>query len=402
MASLGPYAYQPPAGRPSGGGRHRAPDPEDEPDTSAAPPWGTSPYRPTPSPGYQGDDATGPLPPVQPPAPAPVQPTAPLPPVDPATRVQPPVRPGEPPQPAAQPAEPVQPAARPAEPAAQPAETAPQQGRAGRNLPAAIGVGLGLGAVVLVSLFFYRPAFMLVLLAAVLTATWELARALGRAADPAKRARPPLIPLLVGAVVAEGLTWFGGLEALTTGLLFTVVAVLIWRLADGAIGYRRDVIAATLVATYVAFLGGFGVLLARPDDGAWRVLMTLAMVVCSDTGGYVVGVLLGRHRMAPTVSPGKSWEGFAGSVLTCAVAGAIMITLIFDSPWWHGAVFGVAVSLVSVLGDLAESLLKRDLGIKDMGHLLPGHGGAMDRLDSILFALPVSFALLTVLAPPVG
>jgi phosphatidate cytidylyltransferase len=385
MASLGPYAYQPPAGRP-GGGRHRAPDPEDEPDTGPPPRW-DGPAYPAPA-GYRDDDATGPMPPVPDPAPYPPGPPSPVPewPVEPAA-------------PAVPPAEQLWSTPEPAEPTG---PAAAKQGRAGRNLPAAIGVGLALGTVVLASLFIYRPAFMLVLLAAVVIATWELARALGRAADPAKRARPPLIPLLVGAVVTEGLAWFGGLEALTTGLLFTVVAVLIWRLADGAIGYRRDVIAATLVATYVAFLAGFGVLLARPDDGAWRIVMTLAMVVCSDTGGYAVGVFLGRHRMAPTVSPGKSWEGFAGSVFTCAVAGAIMLTLIFDRPWWHGAVFGVAVSLVSVLGDLAESLLKRDLGIKDMGHLLPGHGGAMDRLDSILFALPVSFALLTVLASPVG
>jgi phosphatidate cytidylyltransferase len=236
----------------------------------------------------------------------------------------------------------------------------------------------------------------------VVLGTWEMVRALGRATDPAKRARPPLVPLLVGALAMEALAWFGGLEALTVGLVFTVAAVLIWRLADGPAGYRRDVTAATLIAAYVPFLAGFAVLLARPDDGAWRVVLVLAMVVCSDTGGYAVGVFLGRHRMTPVVSPGKSWEGFAGSLLTCAAAGALAMLFLFHQPWWYGAVFGVAVSLVSVLGDLAESLLKRDLGIKDMGHLLPGHGGVMDRLDSILFAVPVSFALLSVLAPPAG
>ncbi|MGA8114865.1 MAG: phosphatidate cytidylyltransferase, partial [Actinocatenispora sp.] len=284
-----------------------------------------------------------------------------------------------------------------------PAPTVPVSGgRAGRNLPAAIGVGVGLGAVVLASLFIWRPAFLIVLIAGVVLGTWEMVRALGRATEPAKRARPPLVPLVVGALAMEVLAWFGGLEALTVGLVFTVAAVLIWRLADGPAGYRRDVAAATLVACYVPFLAGFGVLLARPEDGAWRVVLALAMVVCSDTGGYAVGVFLGKHRMAPVISPGKSWEGFAGSVAVSALAGALILLLGFDRPWWYGVVFGVAVSLASVLGDLAESLLKRDLGLKDMGHLLPGHGGVMDRLDSILLAVPVAFALLSVLLPSGG
>jgi phosphatidate cytidylyltransferase len=175
--------------------------------------------------------------------------------------------------------------------------------------------------------------------------------------------------------------------------------VFIWRLADGPPGYRRAVAAGALIAAYVPVLAGLAVVLGRPEDGSARVVAALAMVVCSDTGGYAVGVLLGRHKMAPRISPGKSWEGFAGSVVTCAIAGAILVHFVFHQPLWAGAVFGVAVSLVSVLGDLTESMIKRDLGIKDMGHLLPGHGGVMDRLDSILFAVPVSFALLSVLAP---
>jgi phosphatidate cytidylyltransferase len=268
--------------------------------------------------------------------------------------------------------------------------------RAGRNLPAAIGVGLGLGAVILASLFVWRPAFLLVVAAAVVIGSWEMTRAV------AGVARPPLVPLLVGAVAMVGLAWFGGPEALVIGLLFTVAAVLIWRLADGPAGYRRDVTAATLIAVYVPFLAGFAVLLARPDDGAGRILATLGVVVCSDTGGYVAGVLLGRHPMSPTVSPKKSWEGFAGSVLACAVAGFLILFLAFHRVWWAGVLFGVALSLVSVLGDLGESLLKRDLGIKDISNLLPGHGGLMDRLDSILFAVPVAYALLTVLSPPTG
>jgi phosphatidate cytidylyltransferase len=275
-------------------------------------------------------------------------------------------------------------------------DPAPKKNRAGRNLPAAIGVGLALGAVIIASLFVYRPAFLLVVAVAVVIGSWEMTRAVSGVA------RPPLVPLAVGAVAMVGLAWFGGPEALVIGLLFTVAAVLVWRLADGPADYRRDVTAATLIAAYVPFLAGFAVLLARPDDGAGRILATLGVVVCSDTGGYVAGVLFGRHPMSPTVSPKKSWEGFAGSVLTCAVAGFLILFFAFHRVWWAGVIFGIALSLVSVLGDLGESLLKRDLGIKDISNLLPGHGGLMDRLDSILLAVPVAYALLTVLSPPTG
>ncbi len=274
------------------------------------------------------------------------------------------------------------------------ADAAPRAPRAGRNLPAAIGVGLGLGAVVLASLFVWRPAFMLVVALALGVGTWEMARALG-----AVGARPAVTPLLGGGAVMLGLAWYGGVEAVTVGLVLTVLATMVWRLADGPPGYERDVTASTMIAVYVLFLGSFAALLLRPDDGALRVVVTLAAVVLSDTGGYAAGVLFGRHPMAPTVSPKKSWEGFAGSVLASAVGGALMLHYAFHVAWWSGALFGVALAVTATLGDLAESLLKRDLGIKDMGTLLPGHGGVMDRLDSLLVAAPVAYMLFTVLAP---
>src|SRR2546421_2445956 len=199
-----------------------------------------------------------------------------------------------------------------------------------------------------------------------------------------------------------GLAWYGGAEALTLGLVATAVAAMVWRLADGPDGYQRDVVAAMLIAVYVPFLGGFAVLLDRPDNGAVRVIVTLAGVVLSDTGGYVAGVFFGRHPMAPSVSPKKSWEGTVGSIVAAGVGGAILLHSVLHVLWWHGAIFGVAVSVASVLGDLAESLIKRDLGIKDMSHLLPGHGGVMDRLDSVLFALPVAYAVLAFVAPTGG
>jgi phosphatidate cytidylyltransferase len=272
----------------------------------------------------------------------------------------------------------------------------PAPGRAGRNLPAAIGVGVGLGAAVIASLFLWRPAFLGVVAIAVGVGIWELVRAIRTSG-----ANPPLVPLVAGGALMTGLAWWGESDALTFGLIVTVVAVMVWRLADGAGGYGRDVTAATFVAVYVPFLGGFAALLGSPDDGARRVVVTLAAVVLSDTGGYIAGVLFGKHAMAPSVSPKKSWEGLAGSLVATAVGSAVLLLLLLDVPVWWGLLFGLAVSAASVVGDLGESMVKRDLGVKDMGTLLPGHGGLMDRLDSIVFAAPTAYLLLTVIAPTV-
>ncbi len=269
--------------------------------------------------------------------------------------------------------------------------------RAGRNLPAAIGVGLGLGAAVLLPLFLYPPAFLLVLVAAFGVGTWEMSRAVRRGG-----AEVPVVPLIAGGVLTVCLAWFAGLDALMLGLLVTVAGALVWRLGDGMSGFRRDITAVTLIAVYVPFLGGFAALLASSPDGDLRVLVTLVAVVLSDTGGYAAGANFGKHPMAPSISPKKSWEGLVGSVGAAALGSALLLWLLFDvAPWW-GAVFGVAVSAAAVLGDLAESMIKRDLGVKDMSNLLPGHGGLMDRLDSVLFAVPTAYLLLVVFVPAVN
>ncbi|MEV0152194.1 phosphatidate cytidylyltransferase [Micromonospora sp. NPDC050686] len=270
--------------------------------------------------------------------------------------------------------------------------------RAGRNLPAAVAVGVGLGAVILLPLFLYPPAFLVVVAAAIAVGTWEMARAVRRSG-----AHPPLVPLIAGGVLTVGLAWWAGPDALSLGLLVTVLGTMIWRLGDGPAGFQRDLTAATLIAVYVPFLGGFAAMLAAaPGDGHWRVLATLVAVVLSDTGGYAAGVTFGKHPMAPRISPKKSWEGFAGSVTAAAAGSAVLVWLLFDVPPWWGALFGMAVSVAAVLGDLAESMIKRDLGVKDMSNLLPGHGGLMDRLDSILFAVPAAYLLLAVFVPVTG
>jgi phosphatidate cytidylyltransferase len=267
-------------------------------------------------------------------------------------------------------------------------------GRAGRDLGAAIGVGLGLAALIVASLVFWRGAFVGLVVAAILVGVVELTRAL-RAGE----FRAPLVPLVVGAAAMLALAWTRGPTGLVTGFLVTVLAVLLWRLADGPAGYLRDASAGVLVALYVPLLAGFAVLLAVPDDGVARVLAFIATVVCSDVGGYAAGVLFGKHPMAPSISPKKSWEGMAGSVLACVAIGVALFTLTFHEPWWGGVVFGVAIAVTATIGDLGESLIKRDLGIKDMGNLLPGHGGLMDRLDSLLPSAAVAYLLLSLLAP---
>jgi phosphatidate cytidylyltransferase len=232
--------------------------------------------------------------------------------------------------------------------------------------------------------------------AAIGVGTWEMVRAVGP-----ERAQAPMIPLLVGGPVMAGLAWFGGAETLAVGLLATLLAMFVWRLGEGAANYQRDITVGTLIAVYVPFLASFAALLARSPDGDVRVLVTLLAVVLSDTGGYATGVFFGKHPMAPSVSPKKSWEGFAGSLVWTAAGSAVALHLLLDGAgWWQGAIFGLAVSGASVLGDLGESLIKRDLGVKDMSNLLPGHGGLMDRLDSILLAAPTGFAVLTLLLPP--
>jgi phosphatidate cytidylyltransferase len=266
--------------------------------------------------------------------------------------------------------------------------------RAGRNLPAAIAVGLALGAVILTTLFTRRATFVGVIIAAISVGTWEVSRALRELG-----ARVTVTPLLVGGAVTIAASYLRGSEALLIGLAATVLACLVWRLADGAPGYLRDFTASAFVAMYVPFLAGFAAMLTAPTDGPRRVVAFIATVVCSDVGGYAAGALFGKHPMAPSVSPKKSWEGFAGSTLACATAGVVFFMTLFHHAWWQGAIYGVAVVLAASLGDLGESLVKRDIGIKDMGHILPGHGGLMDRLDSLLITAPVSWLLLTGFVP---
>jgi phosphatidate cytidylyltransferase len=266
--------------------------------------------------------------------------------------------------------------------------------RAGRNLPAAIGVGAALGVVVVGTLVLYKAAFLLVVAFFIAVALWELHSALST-----RGIRTPL-PLLVTA--STGMlagAYYGGARVLVVVLACSVLAAILWRMPQGQDGFVQDVTASTFCLVYVPFLAGFVALLLKTHDGGDEVVLFILVTVASDIGGYSVGATLGRHPLAPAISPKKTWEGFSGSVAACALAGVLGVTLMLDGAWWVGLVLGAAAVVTASLGDLAESMVKRDLGIKDMSNVLPGHGGVMDRLDSLLATVPVVWLILTFLLP---
>ena len=267
--------------------------------------------------------------------------------------------------------------------------------RAGRNLPAAIAVGVGMGAVILGSLLFERHLFVAVLALSTAVGTWELAGALRRGASIAV----PLPILLVGGQAMVWLSWPFGLRGLAVSFAGTALAMLVWRLRAGAAHYVRDITAAVFTATYVPLFCSFATLLVVAPDGKGRALTFLLCVVASDVGGYAAGVLAGKHPMAPTISPKKSWEGFAGSQVAGMAVGGLCVALLLQDAWWEGVLLGSLLVVSATVGDLVESMVKRDLGIKDMGSLLPGHGGLMDRLDSLLPTAVVTWAVLSIAVP---
>lgn len=276
------------------------------------------------------------------------------------------------------------------------AAPAAKQSRAGRNLPAAIGVGLALAALIITSVFAYRPLFGVGIVGlAGAYGAFELATAL-RAAD----LQPPRWPLLIGGATIVTVGYYEGSAGAIAALAGTVALILLWTRAGGADRWLPDAAAGVLAAAYVPFLASFAALLTAPPDGPRRVTSFITIVAFSDIGGYAVGVLSGgKHKMAPRISPGKSWEGFAGSVITCVGVATLMLTTLLHLHWWQGVIFGIAMALCAVFGDLAESAIKRDIGVKDMGKLLPGHGGILDRLDSLLVAAPVAWMLLSAFSP---
>lgn len=272
----------------------------------------------------------------------------------------------------------------------------PATPKAGRNLPAAVGVGIGLLAAVALGLFVWPWFFVLLVAVALSLAVIEVHRALSR-----KGMHAALLPIVVGtgvSVVGGWLVAQWGLGSPTAFIVAclgaTVIASLAARLRGGAEGFLRDAAASTFLVAYIPLMGVFVSLLMGEPDGTLRILALILCVVAGDTGAYAVGSLIGRHKLAPLISPGKTWEGLAGALVIAALVGLAIALWFLPMPWWLGLLFGATVALAGVLGDLVESLIKRDAGLKDMSNFLPGHGGVMDRLDSMLVAFPVGWLVL--------
>jgi phosphatidate cytidylyltransferase len=253
-------------------------------------------------------------------------------------------------------------------------------------------------AAIFASLFFWKPAFMGIVVAAVVVAIWELRRGL-----MAKDIDLPEQPLMLGGAVMVVVAYVWGAPALVTATAVTALVTMLWLLRRGIDGYVKTATASVFTVVYVPFLGSFVALLLAEDGldgggldngGVAGILTFILVTIASDIGGYVAGVLFGKHPMAPVISPKKSWEGFAGSLVFTVAVGWALVVYLLDGVWWVGVCLGLIAVVMATLGDLCESVMKRDLGIKDMSQVIPGHGGLMDRLDSLLATIAPIWLLL--------
>lgn len=261
--------------------------------------------------------------------------------------------------------------------------------RAGRKLLPSIAVSLSLIALIWFALAYQRGIFAVVVAVAVLLGIREIVRAFS-----ARGVYLSINALIVASIALAYATWNGGVAGLAVATAIAIPVLLIQLLTRGPEGFVTSATATTFSLLYLPFLGGFLILLARTSNGFERVMTFVILVSCNDTFGYIVGVLFGKHPMAPKISPKKSWEGLAGSLTFTVLGGTLAFYFIMDMKWWIGAVVGLMIVFTATCGDLIESAMKRDLELKDMGTLLPGHGGMLDRLDSVLISAPALWLAL--------
>lgn len=262
--------------------------------------------------------------------------------------------------------------------------------KAGRKLFPSIAVGLTLLGLVIASLAFQRILFLPLAIAAIIRGVWELGQALDRANIEIS---VPTISFCAVAIMTSA--WVKDVTGLAVATAISIPFLLISGLPKGHHNFVKNATATVFATIYLPFLAGFLIVLAKPDDGLARVMTFVIVVGCNDTFGYIFGVLLGKHKLAPAISPKKTWEGLIGSLIFSILGGGLMLSLLFEKHWLVGAAIGVAAVFTATCGDLIESAIKRDLDLKDMGAILPGHGGMLDRLDSVLLSAPIIWAILT-------
>ena len=263
--------------------------------------------------------------------------------------------------------------------------------KAGRNLPAAVASGLVLAILVIVSLVTIKWLFGVLAVAALLVAVHEFVSVLR-----SKGIHVARTPVYIATAAIPSAAYLWGLQAQLAATGIAILAVMMWRLRRGAQGFVADISVSVMLVAYLPFMAAFLMLTLSADNGPWRVFVFILLTVSNDIGGYAVGVLFGKHPIAPQISPKKSWEGLFGSVVLQSVVGIVAFIYIFDAPWWQGLIAGVVLTVSATGGDFIESAVKRDLGVKDMGTVVPGHGGIMDRLDSLVPNAFVSWVLFSI------
>ncbi|WP_175955814.1 phosphatidate cytidylyltransferase [Schaalia sp. Marseille-Q2122] len=265
----------------------------------------------------------------------------------------------------------------------------PATGRAGRNLPAAVGTAAVLIVALASSLIFFTPLFVVFAAVMCVAAVWELAGAFARVGIHLS-----MPPIYLGTIGILTCAWMLGVEATLVATYLTVFAAIAWRLVDSTQQTRmHDIVASVFTIVYVPFFAAFLLLMLREFNSAWIVGLLVLLAVMNDLGGWAAGIMFGKHPMAPRLSPKKSWEGFAGSLAASIIAGVICLSLL-GAHWWWGVIAGIAGAFIGTLGDLLESLIKREVGLKDMSALLPGHGGVLDRIDALLMYAPVFYFIV--------
>lgn len=273
--------------------------------------------------------------------------------------------------------------------------------RAGRNIIGAVAIGVAMGVLLVLSLVLVKALFMVFVAVLLGMGSFELATALRKMGE-----RVPRTPAVVTTLAAIPAAYYWGMLATVAVILAGIGVTALWRLIEAKFGghpatryqFGRDVLASAFVQGYVTLLGCFAVGLVAQPDGQWWALAFLLIVISVDTGAYVSGLNFGKHPMAPKISPKKTWEGFAGAALFAIVVGILLSLFMLGQPWWFGIIFGVVILITATLGDLGESHLKRTIGIKDMSSWLAGHGGFLDRLDSVLPSCLAAFVVFMLVA----